>query len=1291
MSNTSSQNVTEQTPENNNTPKPKRRFWRKVRMSVLAFLVLFVVFFVWLISTNSGLRFAVLQLPKLGKTHITTRTLSGSILSGFQGDSIRVENEAVNLDISEVAFAWQARELWQRHLHINEIRVGDMLIESKDTPPKEHPPLKQPKSLKLPLYISVDKIKVGSIQLASQKPNQTPTEILDSIQAAFNYNLQRYQLRLLSVQNSWSNSEGTVTLHSDTPFALQGKISSKGMLDDVAIDNALTLSGSLNDVKLNGTLTGKSISLNADAQFRPFAPLLNEKIDHILFTGSNINPRAFNPKLPKAQLTFNIHAKPELMDNQNQLSGSIDVLNTRPQWFDQQSIAIKTIQGQFVIDDHNIAHLQPLDIALMQQGKVLTNGEINIGKQTLNLKTQVKQLTSQDLISRKIIGEVNGDVLTKNTFQQPQISWLLNTGRANVSGSLDIYTDTKNQQRTLLLKNGKILPQNGGEMLVSGSYELFQNQKITAKINSKQFNPAKLYPDFPDGSVNGEITLDALAALQQYRANIQFSPSQLSGASLSGSGKIVYENGHLSQADNNIILGANTLRSKGAFGKKGDTLALDINAPELNRFGFGIQGALQAKGTLTSIADSFTQLDAKLSGNAQQFAFNQLVKINQLDFNVLASPDPNRPLNINAKGKGIQISGSDIDQLDAVLAGTLRQHSLNATSSLKVDNKPLSIQANAQGGLNDQQQWQGQVSTLNLAGALDLKLLTPFRLEAGAKRVALTASRWQALLGNLSLEHLIWDKQNGLTSKGRADNLHLEQLHNFYQPPIKHDLVLSGDWDLRYNQSPSGYLNVYQQSGDIVLPDERKTTLLLKQLVLNSQLNSNGITNKISGQTRYGKVSGNVNILQTFGKPFAQAPLSGQISVVSENLDTLRSFLPIGQTLSGQLNGDIKLSGRLNDPQLSGSITGEQLNYRHREIGIVLADGTLRSHLDGQKWVVDALTFKRKNGTVTLTGTAAYRNNNPDVQAQIRFNAYPILDQVNRYLAVSGQSDVTYTNNGMLLSGSLKTDEGRFGFQDSSAPSLSDDVVVLGEEKEVKTETMPFHLDLDFDLNDKFLFSGQGLNVTLGGKLNVKAKPNTPFTATGSVKVIDGRYKAYGQDLVIKKGIISFVGPLTNPNLNIRAERRASMVGAGVEVLGNLNQPRVNLVANEPMSEKDKLSWLILNRASSGSDTDEAALSAVAGAFLAGSINDKIGLVDDFGLTSQQTRNKQTGEMNPAQQVLTFGKQLTHNLYLGYEAGLETASQSVKLVYQLSRSFQAIVRAGTESSGGEIKYIKRFD
>ena len=55
------------------------------------------------------------------------------------------------------------------------------------------------------------------------------------------------------------------------------------------------------------------------------------------------------------------------------------------------------------------------------------------------------------------------------------------------------------------------------------------------------------------------------------------------------------------------------------------------------------------------------------------------------------------------------------------------------------------------------------------------------------------------------------------------------------------------------------------------------------------------------------------------------------------------------------------------------------------------------------------------------------------------------------------------------------------------------------------------------------------------------------------------------------------------------------------------------------------------------------------------------------------------------------GKQLSSELYLGYEFGLTSASQTVKLVYQLTRTIQAIARVGSQSSGGEIKYVIRFD
>ena len=102
-------------------------------------------------------------------------------------------------------------------------------------------------------------------------------------------------------------------------------------------------------------------------------------------------------------------------------------------------------------------------------------------------------------------------------------------------------------------------------------------------------------------------------------------------------------------------------------------------------------------------------------------------------------------------------------------------------------------------------------------------------------------------------------------------------------------------------------------------------------------------------------------------------------------------------------------------------------------------------------------------------------------------------------------------------------------------------------------------------------------------------------------------------------------------------------------------------------------------------------LSAAASALLAGQVNDRIGLVDDLALPANAAATPKPAKLNPAEQVLTVGKQLTNNLYAGYEYGISSAEQSVKLVYQLTRAIQAVARIGTRSSGGELKYTIRFD
>ena len=126
------------------------------------------------------------------------------------------------------------------------------------------------------------------------------------------------------------------------------------------------------------------------------------------------------------------------------------------------------------------------------------------------------------------------------------------------------------------------------------------------------------------------------------------------------------------------------------------------------------------------------------------------------------------------------------------------------------------------------------------------------------------------------------------------------------------------------------------------------------------------------------------------------------------------------------------------------------------------------------------------------------------------------------------------------------------------------------------------------------------------------------------------------------------------------------------------------------MSEKDKLSWLILNRAATSGERDSDIAGASAGGLLAGMVNDKVGLFDDVGVQSRAESTSASGTVSPAEQVVVLGKQLTRELYVGYEYGLRSAEQAIRLNYQLSQKLSLVGRVGYEVSS-ELRYTLRFD
>ncbi|MFV2030196.1 translocation/assembly module TamB domain-containing protein [Neisseria sp. S1] len=1275
-----------ETPENANAPQPKKTHWlRRILITVFVVLLSLAGFIGWLISTESGLRFGLHTLPSWLGVQIRSKNLQGTFLKGFNGDKWRIETESSDLDISSIVFAWQPKELWQKKLHINRIALGDIHITPKDAPPKESTPAKMPESVKLPIEAAIDSIEVGKITSGSNQ-----ALLLQHLLASYQYNHQLHHLRIPDIQTPWLNGNGESTLALKKPFKISTILNGEGILDDTPVNSALRLYGTLQDVSTDITIEGGDVRLWVESVVHPFGAQLNDKIERIEITGVNINPRAFVSTLPKADLTFNASLLP-VINNDIALEGSIDLTNKQAATVDTEGIPVRSLLADFTVNNRGLLTIGSAKAALLQKGTVDLSGKIQTNERAIDLTATLTNIASTDALAQTFPLNLNGSVKTTGSFDNPETAWQIDSGTATSTGILSISTDTRQGQRTLLIKEGKIQPKGGGEMKFAGKLELFQKQLLDVTVNSVNFNPNKLHPNFPSGSVNGNIKLTGELAEQVFNGKMLFGPSTLSGVPLRGSADVLYQQQHLSQAVTDILLGRNRIKTNGSFGKAGDRLNLDINAPDLDKFGFGLNGLLTARGY---IAGEPSKIEANLSGQARNLRLSSTLQVNNLDFKLQGSPDYNRPLNVELQGNKIIIPGqaqpTTVDTVNLAIKGTGHNHTIRGSGNMALSGKNYKLDIDAKGGLNNQNQWKGVLDILDISGAFNLKLQNRMTLEAGPERVSMSAARWAAMGGSLNLQSFLWDKRSGIATKGSANNLAISELHNFYTPPLEHNLVLSGDWDLSYSRDTRGYLNIHRQSGDIILP-HRRQPLGLGALTLNTRFQNGRIDSTLDGVTAYGNLNGNLVISQQFGNDITQAPVNGSIRLNAPDLDRFRNLLPIGQSLKGSLIGNATISGRLGIPQLNGTLNGDNLYYRNREIGLFLDNGTLRSRLSGQKWLIDSLRFQR-GGTVTLSGNVGLNQNSPQVNVTALFDRYQTLDQPNRRLMLSGDTRLIYTEkDGVLLTGTLKADRGYFSFQKGSMPTLGDDVVVLGEPPKAPATSTPINMNLTLDLNDSVRFSGEGLDVTLGGQLNLAAKPGQDVQGVGTVRVTKGRYKAYGQNLEISKGNISFVGPLSDPNLNIRAERRMSPVGAGIEVLGSLNNPRITLVADEPMSEKDKLSWLILNRPSSGSDSDEATLSAAAGALLAGQINDRIGLVDDFGFTSQRTRNAQTGELNPAEQVLTVGKQLTNELYLGYEYGVTSADQSVKLIYQLTRAIQAIARVGTSSSGGELKYIIRFD
>jgi translocation and assembly module TamB len=584
-----------------------------------------------------------------------------------------------------------------------------------------------------------------------------------------------------------------------------------------------------------------------------------------------------------------------------------------------------------------------------------------------------------------------------------------------------------------------------------------------------------------------------------------------------------------------------------------------------------------------------------------------------------------------------------VGSLDLSIEGTPTQHRLAASAGLAAGRK---VGLSASGALRIASQdwrdtaWQGVIETLSLSGDLPLAMLVPAQLTASRARITLGTAELAFADGRIALAESTW-RPGHWSSRGRFDGIALrlgEAAPQSGPPPAR----ASGEWSLssQENDTLAGHLRAS-------VPDLR------------------GLGPAIDG-----------------------------------NLSS-----------AGALAIDATFAGSFAAPLLSGQVRGSGLALSLIDENIQLRDGEMLIRFDRERALVERLTFvaphqpppraaqivgragfpaPQEPGHLSISGEFDLRQAHTRLAATL--TRVPLAQRTERWVVASGTVNLEHADARLRLAAQLLADAGYIAEAVAGRPALADDIVVLGRAAAARRGPR-IESDIGFDLGEHFHLRAGGLAARLAGRLRVRGGDGpgaARLAATGSIATRDATFDAYGQRLSVERGIVNFQGPLDDPGLNILALRKGLAVEAGVSVTGTVQRPVVRLVSTPPVSDAEKLSWIVLGRAPDAGGTDAAVLLTAAGAILGGQGDGVTAqLAQAFGVDEVSLRQAATGEPLTGQ-ILVLGKRLSARTYLGYEQGLSAATGAVKLTHALTPRISIVTRAG-EDNAIDVFYHFAFD
>ena len=1270
-----------------------KRWLKRILLTVVAFVLLTLVFAMWLFNTEAGARFAFRFLP----SELTVAGISGTFASSLTVNKLafKVAGTEITLVNGKISSRW--RQLLSKQIAIDSLELDGLRVILSDVPGAA----KQSASASSNPLLLLENLKLTNVLV--EKNGVVLTQIDSASARALNLRGERFEFEDLRIneQRATLAATGALDFSGNTQSALTFAI--KHRVPAIAASGSV--SGTPKKLNFDAALDAPNVMTVRGELIDALSPQMRWRAD---VAATDLALAQFGIAMPVQTLSTELTASGSLsaLNLQGSLGLDQDVFDLRAldiELADTNTLKISALELALPGDGRfSAVGVWPLGITASAPGTVISPGKLELNWSKFSLPARFGWPAGLSSTQGKVavLGSLdNFQAQLDIALARIQPASLGPTLSGNVRGSV-----------SRLLSNGidqfsfaplQIENSDGGTFATSGQISVpldqlgtHQNDELswTLELVADKLNPALLASDWP-GSIG--LTAQSAGKLIAGKPSADVQISELSGSLkdqvLSGQGALKFASSFTPTGTLALRWGVNAVDFSA---NKGGDVQANIDVANLGAFLADAAGSVQGGVTLRQVsgaknAATFT-LDGALS--ARLLRFNG-VSADTLEITAELPSNVDAPIALALNAANVELAGQRIRVANLAIAGTRAQHRISASMAAELGAFTLA----AQGGLVTQKQatsWRGQVAELLLTPAAQpgktassLKLQAPVNLRAAADSIALERACF-AGIGTEFCGALDWAKSGASKANLELIKLDLAQLQQAL------DLAA----DARITGVIGGRINAGLQGGDLTALDASIAPIAGSPLKLTlARLDSDDVSLEISdfGLTAASAAGAPPLVnLQLSVKDAGSIKANnlvlrgGELGGTLEfDLSSLKAFNGVSESIinpDGQLKGLLTLAGTASQPNVRGNITLSQLALELPAAGLKLSAGAIEINSDGDRLNVDGAIRSSAAGLNTAVGDGVLKVSGwlapfASAKAELKLQGTKVLLADTPSVRVVASPDLLIAHTAKLIKitgvldlPSAKLQLDRF----ESNVTRSDDVVIVDEVKQAPGT--PIQADVTVTLGDDVSLKGFGLNGKLSGRLKIRERANKPATARGEIEV-KGTYKAYGQDLLIERGKLLFSStPLDDPGLDIRAVRKIEAIRAGVQVRGTALRPELTVWSVPVLEQSDVLSYIVLGRSLKGSGADSAlvgqaanSLRTAGGNLLARGLGQKVGL--ELGV---ETLSDIGG---PA---FTAGKYLSPALYVGYGQGLFNPQTLFILRYKLFERYELEALSGREQKIG---------